>query len=85
MVDRIHAYGSEISLPEGSLVFERGDRGVDFFVVLQGYIEIFEVVRAGESNIITVIAERQFNGELHLVNANKDLVNGPAGIDSRVL
>ena len=39
---RIARYGAEEALAPGTLVFERGERSVDFFLVLDGAIEIFE-------------------------------------------
>ena len=64
MVGRVAAYGREEWLPAGSLVFQRGERSVDLFVVLEGSIEIFERDNRGESKIITVHGARQFTGEL---------------------
>ena len=43
LVERISAYGSEERLTKGTLLFELGQRGVDFFVVLDGTVEIFEL------------------------------------------
>ena len=42
MAARVVAYGTEERLPKGTLVFERGERSVDFFFVLEGEIEIFD-------------------------------------------
>ena len=42
MAARIVAYGTQERLPKGTLVFARGERGVDFFFVLEGDIEIFD-------------------------------------------
>lgn len=38
-----------ILTPAGTLVFQRGERSVDFFVVLEGSIDIFERDDRGES------------------------------------
>ena len=66
MADRITAYEAEERLPKGAIVFERGERSVDFFFVLEGNIEIFDLNDDGEPNVFTVHAERQFTGELDL-------------------
>src|SRR6478609_1986157 len=42
MAARVAAYGSEESLADGDLVYSRGQRGVDFFLVLDGCIEILD-------------------------------------------
>jgi thioredoxin reductase (NADPH) len=43
MAARVVAYGREERLPKGTLVFARGERSVDFFFVLEGDIEIFDL------------------------------------------
>ena len=68
----------------GALVFSRGERSVDFFVVLDGSIEIFDARRArpaaGRSRSS---AQRQFTGELDLFNDRQMLVSARAGEPSR--
>jgi thioredoxin reductase (NADPH) len=85
MASRVAAYGKEERLPAGTLVFERGERSVDFFLVLEGNIEIFDVGSDGKPNVFTVHGERQFTGELDLFNDREILVSGRTGTDSRVV
>jgi thioredoxin reductase (NADPH) len=85
MARRIAAYGSEEPLQAGTLIFERGQRGVDFFLVLSGAIEIFGVDTRGEPNVITVHRERQFTGEMDLFNDRQILVSGRAAGPTRVI
>jgi thioredoxin reductase (NADPH) len=85
MAERVAAYGAEERLPKGTLLFQRGDRSVDFFFVLEGNIEIFDYGPHGEQNVFTVHAERQFTGELDLFNDRQILVGGRTGADSRVV
>jgi thioredoxin reductase (NADPH) len=66
MASRVAGYGIEERLPAGALAFERGQRGVDFFFVLDGSVEIFEVDAEGVPNVIRVHVEREFTGELDL-------------------
>jgi thioredoxin reductase (NADPH) len=66
-------------------VFERGERSVDFFFVLEGSIEIFDRDEHGEPNVFTIHAERQFTGELDLFNDRQILVSGRTGQESRVI
>ncbi len=84
MAARVAAFGTEGALPAGTLVFERGQRSVDFFLVLQGKIEIFDLEH-GVPKVFTVHGERQFTGELDLFNDRQVLVSGRAGVDSRVV
>jgi thioredoxin reductase (NADPH) len=85
MAARMRAYGTEEALPEGTAVFERGQRSVDFFLILDGTIEIYDVDACGAPKTFRVLGERQFTGELDLFNDREILVSGRAGADSRVV
>jgi thioredoxin reductase (NADPH) len=85
MAARIATYGTEERLKKGTIVFERGERSVDFFLVLEGSIEVFDHDEQGEANIFTVHRDNQFTGELDLFNDRAILVSGRAGVDSRVI
>ena len=84
MAARVATYGVETSLAAGERVFERGDRGVDFFLVIEGAIEIIEFDAHNEPHVITVHSDRQFTGEMDLFNNRRILVSGRAQKDSRV-
>ena len=83
--NRIANYGVEQGLRKGTRLFERGQRGVDFFLVLDGNIEIFDIDAAGEPHVVTVHRERQFTGELDLFNDRQILVSARTGVNSRVV
>src|SRR5262245_41942328 len=85
MADRIRSFGIEESLPIGAMVFERGQRGVDFFLVLDGAIEILDLADGGRHTVVTTHHTRQFTGELDLFNDRKIIVSGRAACDSRVV
>src|SRR5688572_12628693 len=51
MIERIAEFGRRERLPAGSMLFSRGDRGVDFFVVLDGRVEIFDLDEHGEPRL----------------------------------
>ena len=78
------AFGCVEDLPKGTVLFSRGDRTVDFFLVLEGNIEIYEDGPDGAPNVFTVHGERQFTGELDLFNDRDILVGGRMGADGRV-
>lgn len=84
-VERLSRYGSVEDLPKGTSVFERGQRGVDFFLILEGCIEITDTTPDGKEMVITTHARHQFTGELDLFNQRKILVGGRTGEDSRVV
>ncbi|WP_430391235.1 FAD-dependent oxidoreductase [Dyella sp. 20L07] len=85
MVQRVAAYGEEEHVPAGTLLFQRGQRGVDFFLVLDGLIEIFELDKFGQVNVFTIHAARQFSGEMNLFNQRGILASARAAVDSRVV
>ena len=83
-IQRASLLGQEEFLPKGTILFERGQRSVDFFIVLKGNIEIYEHRHDG-INVFTVHGEHQFTGELDLFNNRQILVGGRMGEDGRVL
>jgi len=85
MMARVLAYGMAESIMKGRWLFERGKRSADFFVVLEGELEILSVNRKGQSIVVTTVPERQFTGELDLLNNRASLVSSRAGVDSKVL
>ncbi|MEM7636170.1 MAG: FAD-dependent oxidoreductase [Pseudomonadota bacterium] len=83
-MDRLVGYGSVEHLPAGTVLFQRGDRRADFFLILDGNIEIFDLDDHGEPIVFTTHAKSQFTGELDLFNDRQILVGGRTGVDSRV-
>jgi thioredoxin reductase (NADPH) len=84
-VARVTEFGTVERLTKGTVLFEREDRGVDFFLVLEGNIEIYEDGPDGEPSVFTVHAEHQFTGELDLFNDRAILVGGRMGVDGTVV
>lgn len=84
-VNRLKGYGVTQDLPKGSILFSRGERGVDFFLILNGAIEIIDSTPDGEERVVTTHSRHQFTGELDLFNQRKILVGGRTGADSRVV
>ena len=78
-------FGAVAPLPKGEVVFRRGDRTVDFFVLLEGAIEIYDNDGSKPEDVFTVHGKRQFTGELDLFNDRKILVSGRMGEDGEVL
>jgi thioredoxin reductase (NADPH) len=85
MAERVAAYGREEAVAKGALVFERGQRSVDMFLVLDGAIEIFDENEHGQETVITTHTPGRFTGELDHFNDRTVLVSGRAGADSRVI
>ena len=85
MAETVARYGTEEQLESGVMVFERGQRSVDFFLVLDGTIEIFETGARGHQNILTIHHARQFTGEIDLFNDRQILVSGCSRGPTRVI
>ena len=83
-IKRVKTFGITENLPKGSVLFERGEKSVDFFVVLSGNIEIYEHRREG-IEILTVHEVKEFTGEVDLFNERKILVGGRMGEDGEVI
>ncbi len=59
---RAASFGTQEDLPIGALIFERGQRSVDFFLVLDGEIEVFDQGDDCQPQVFVVLTERQFTG-----------------------
>jgi thioredoxin reductase (NADPH) len=85
MIQRVADYGHVERMATQTLLFERGQRTVDFFLVLTGRIDIFDVDSNGRMIPITRHTRGQFTGELDLLNDREVLVSGRASDQSQVL
>ncbi|MGB7405840.1 MAG: cyclic nucleotide-binding domain-containing protein, partial [Pacificimonas sp.] len=84
-LDRIGRFGREEHLEKGATLFKRGDRSVDFFVIREGSVEIFDRDKQGNPNVFTIHGDRQFTGELDLFNDREILVSGRTGSDTTLI
>lgn len=82
-VARVVRFGTVEAVPRGRVLFERGQRGADFFVVLEGAIEIYEHGPAGPQ-VVQVHSEQQFTGELDLFSNRQSLVGARMATVGRV-
>jgi thioredoxin reductase (NADPH) len=85
MMGRILAYGEEEPVAPGALLFERGSRSTDFFVVLDGMIELYEHGRNGAFHAMSTLTRGQFSGELDLLSGREVLLSCRAVKRSRIL
>jgi len=85
LVQRMARFGEEETLPCGSYAFRRGERSVDFFLVLSGAIDILEHDEKEGERSVHLHRANQFTGELDLFNDRKILVSGRAAGDTRVV
>ncbi len=82
-LERASEFGVVQALPRGTLLFDRGDRAADFFIVLEGHVEICEPTLAG-LKVVMKLEEQQFTGELDLFSDRECLVVGRMGSIGRV-
>lgn len=82
---RVAVYGAEEMIRPGQILFHRGERRADFFLVLEGEITITRTGRNGGEETLTVHRAGQFTGELDQVSARAVLVTATAGSDGRVI
>jgi thioredoxin reductase (NADPH) len=85
MSRRVASFGREEMLCPGALLFERGQRRLDFFLIVEGSLEILELDRAGAPHTLFLLHSGQFTGELHLYNERQALVSARAGAGTRVV
>lgn len=85
MVARIAAHGVEEAVPAGACLYRRGDRSIDFFVVLAGSVDVFDAEDVEAGQAFVGLGQGQFTGEMNLFNDRESLVSLRAGLDSRVL
>src|ERR1035437_1663556 len=76
MILRLEGYGKRERIPEGVSLWARGQREVDMFVVLEGVVEVYFQGEGEESIVLATLRERQFSGELDLLNSRQTLADG---------
>jgi len=85
MTARVASYGREERIAAGTYVFERGQRSVDFFLVLEGSIEILATDAHGKASAFAVHGAGEFTGEMDLFNDRQVLVSGRAAGDTHAV
>jgi thioredoxin reductase (NADPH) len=80
-VGRVGPFGKERRFADGESLWETGDRGISFFVVLEGEIAI----HSGADALVTVHGVREFSGDVDLLSGRPVAVRGRARGATRVL
>ena len=81
----IEHFGEQLELPADSALYQRGDRDIDFFVILDGQAEAFGVDHYGNKQVYCVHGARGFTGELNLFSNSRSLTSVRAITPLRVL
>jgi thioredoxin reductase (NADPH) len=74
-IERIAAHGRTRSIRAGEVLFEEGDRGVPFLVVISGRLEITRLTSSGEVRV-AVHGPGGFTGEVSMLSGRPALVRG---------
>ena len=82
-VERVSAFGRIERLPRHASLFRRDDRAVDFFLVHEGSIEVYDGPGTA-TGVLTELHPGQFTGELDLFNNRKILVSARMAEDGLV-
>ena len=80
-VARIAPFARERRFADGESLWEAGDRGISFFVVLEGEIAIL----SGADELVTVHGLHQFSGDVDLLSGRPVVVSARARGATRVL
>lgn len=85
MIGRVANYGEEVVYLQDTLLFERGQRDIDFFLVLDGQIDILvDSVLNGRKTLFSY-RYGQFSGEQNLFTQREMLFSGLAKPGTRLL
>lgn len=84
-IEAMKGFGSVERLETGAPVFSRGDRTVDFVVILSGALEIYDTAEDGAERHMIALEANQFTGELDMFNDRATLVSGRMGEAGEIL
>jgi thioredoxin reductase (NADPH) len=83
-IDALAEFATRRHLGDGESLFEVGDRGFGFFVVLSGAIEVAEP-STGELKTVAVHQPGEFTGDVDMLTGNPTVVSAVARGDTEVL
>src|SRR5437870_6060501 len=83
-IGRISGVGERRSVHAGEVLFELGEQNTQFFVVIEGAIEIVHPVDGREEQI-TVHGPGEFTGEINMLSARRAIVRGRALGDGSIV
>ncbi|MBB4003097.1 FAD-dependent oxidoreductase [Aurantimonas endophytica] len=85
MIERVEGYGRVESIGEDTMLFTRGQRNIDFFLVLSGMIEIVAEHAGSDGRVLYTYRHGQFTGEQNLFNNRTILLSGRAKAGTEVV
>lgn len=85
MIDRIRPYGKIDHFDGGSYLFQVGDRNVDFFLILDGAVDILQSDGRGGHVLVVTHEKSEFTGELDHLSGRAVIVCARAARPTDVL
>ncbi len=85
MVERIRKYGRPDSFDGGEFLYHVGDRDVDFFLVLEGAVDVLESDGHGGHVLVITHEESEFTGELDHLSGRAVFVCARAARPTKVI
>src|SRR5258708_962386 len=83
-IDALRPWGRVRPIAPGDVLFQEGDRGFPFYIVLDGAVEIVEQ-SGGTSREVTVHEPGEFTGDVDTLSGRASLVTGRATAPGEVL
>ena len=84
-IQLIIPFGEELELPAGGLLYSRGDRDFDFYVIIRGSVDVSVTDCSGKAHLFLTHGPGNFTGELTILNNRKSLVSTHTASPSRLL
>jgi thioredoxin reductase (NADPH) len=84
MLDDLRSFGEEREVARGDILYRAGDPTPDFYVVLDGEVEIVRVDDHGEA-VVTAHGRHRFLGELNLLTGQRAFLTARVSQPGRVL
>jgi thioredoxin reductase (NADPH) len=84
-IEEIRPFGEERQFTTGSLLWDIGDRDVDFHVVLEGSLQIVRRDAFGRESVLFEEGPGQFSGDIVALTGRARMVAGRAGSTLRVI
>lgn len=72
---------SEIDVPKGENIYEKGGVGDTMYIIVEGQVRVHD----GENNILVLLGERDFFGELTTLDPQPHAASTTANEDTRLL
>ena len=85
MIETIRDYAADFTVPAGTTIFARGERGTDMFVVVEGNVNIYTGDAENTSETVIDLGDHQFTGELNMLNDQPTLVGARTTVSSALL